>query len=272
MGADVGATLAKLAARTPEGELHLRYLPSEAIERAAREVESFRPSRVALTGGGASRLAPLLSDLDTTSVDEFAAWGVGTRALLERQGVRPGRGDLIVSIGTGTAMLLDEGQRDGRARWVGGTALGGGTLLGLGSALLGTSDFGEIVRLAASGDRRRVDLLVADIYPEGELALPGEMNAASFAKLARRDAPPAERADLAQALLFLLGENVALLCAAVAARVGARRIVLGGATLRDNEPLHRLLERLATPERPVVLLEDGEYAGAVGALEVAAAA
>ena len=39
-------------------------------------------------------------------------------------------------------MLLVEPERATR---VGGTALGGGTLLGLGSALVGTADFDELV-------------------------------------------------------------------------------------------------------------------------------
>ena len=66
-------------------------------------------------------------------LDEFDAWRAGAIRLLERQGEKPPERDLLVSLGTGTSMLLVE---PGRANRVGGTALGGGTLLGLGAMWL----------------------------------------------------------------------------------------------------------------------------------------
>ena len=56
---------------------------------------------------------------------------------------------------------------------------------GSAAALFGERDFDAIAALAQRGDRRRVDLLVSDIYPDGDFLLPGDVNAASFAKLAR---------------------------------------------------------------------------------------
>jgi type II pantothenate kinase len=262
-GADVGASLAKLVVRDADGSLHFRLVPSHAIEQVAREVEELRPSRLGLTGGGAARLAGRLS-LDTARVGEFDAWRLGARALLARQGEPQGERDLLVSLGTGTALLL---ATDDEARWVGGIALGGGTLLGLGGLLLGSSDFDEVVALAARGDRRRVDLLVGDIYGDAPLPLPAEINASSFAKLARPGArAEVEPADLAGALMGLVGESVAGLCAATARATAAERIVFGGATLRRNAPLREILGRLALLGRPVVFLEEGEFSGAMGAL------
>lgn len=262
-GADVGATLAKLAVRDGNGSLHFRLVPSQGIEQVAREVEELRATRIGLTGGGASQLAGRLN-LDTVAVAEFEAWRVGAQALLLEQGEPPGERDLLVSLGTGTALVLLEG---GAARWVGGTALGGGTLLGLATLLVGTSEFEQVVALAARGDRRRVDLLVGDIYGDGGAPLPADVNASSFAKIAGLgSAARPEAADLAQALMAMVGENVAGLCAAVAAATGAQRIVFGGSTLRRNAPLRGVLARLAGLGRPVVFLERGEFAGALGAL------
>jgi type II pantothenate kinase len=267
LGVDVGATLAKLVTRAGDGPLRFRFVPSQAIERAAREVERLGPDRLGLTGAGAPELARLLG-LDTTPLNEFDAWRVGARALLARQGVPLGERDLVVSLGTGTSVLLVEPQ--GATR-VGGTALGGGTLLGLGAALAGTADFEELVTLAAEGDRRNVDLLVSDIYRSGTLPLPGDLNASSFAKLGRgRWDEPADRRDLAHALMGLVGENVALICGGLAALTQAKRVVFGGATLRNNAALREILaELIATWGREVIFLKDGEFAGAVGALELA---
>jgi type II pantothenate kinase len=267
VGVDAGATLAKLAIREPSGELGFRIVPSYAIERAAREVEAQTPDPVGLTGAGAPRLRDLLG-LDTTPVPEFEAWRAGAGALLARQGAAPTERDLLVSLGTGTSVLLIEPEA---ARRVGGTALGGGTLLGLSAAALGISDFDEFLALASRGDRRNVDLLVGDIDPTGDLPLHAEITASSLAKLAWHGAEGRpEPEDLAHALIGLVGENVGMLCGMMAVQNDAKRILFGGSTLRGNEPLRKLLAIFGPLYgREVVFLVDGEFAGALGALELA---
>jgi type II pantothenate kinase len=265
IGADVGASLAKLAIRRGDEPLRLELAPAEAIERVAREVESLRPERVGVTGAGAAQLADLVR-LDTTAIGEFDAWSAGARELLRRQGTASDGPFLLVSLGTGTSVLLVDGPRVVR---MGGTALGGGTLLGLGAALTGRTGFEELVAMAGAGDRRRVDLLISDLYPHGLEGLPGAASAASFGKLPRLAAQgeASDPRDLAGALVALIGENVALLANALAAQAGASRIVFGGSALRANPPLSRLLVGItAALGREPVLLAGGEYAGAIGAL------
>jgi len=261
----VGSTLAKLAVREADGLHRFVLLPSEEIERAAREVEAIAPRHLGLTGAGASRLAQLLG-LDTTPLTEFDAWRAGSSALLSRQGEPPSTRDLVVSVGTGTSMLLVEPERSLR---IGGTALGGGTLLGLGAALVGSSDYAELLGLAEGGDRGRVDLLVSDIDADGLLPLPGHWTASFCAKLARSP-ETADPRDVVHALLGLVGENIGILASTLAAASDARRIVYGGSTLRDNALLRDILSGYAFA-REVLFLEDGEFAGALGALELASA-
>lgn len=260
----MGATLAKLALRGPDGVTRYELLPAGALERVAARIASVRPRRVGLTGGGATRLASLL-DPGTAAVDEFRAWAHGARGLLREQGVGADGDFLLVSLGTGTSAL-----RVGRsAVRVGGTALGGGTLMGLGRALTGAQSYAELTELARAGDRRRVDLLVADIYRGGDAPLPGELNAASFGKLGDGDASRADARDLAHAVVGLVGENVALICCGLAAAAGVGRIVFGGSTLRENPALTEILTLLCTAlGREPVLLAKGEFAGALGALEL----
>jgi type II pantothenate kinase len=268
LGLDVGATLAKLAIARGEGRVEYRLAPAHAIEPLALEVEGLAPERVGVTGGGALQLVRSLS-LDTASVGEFEAWGAGSHALLHQQGRATGERHLLVSLGTGTSAMLVDGDHVTR---VGGTALGGGTLLGLGAALTGVADFDRLVSLAAGGDRRRVDLLVSDIYRAGGLPLPGDLTAACFGKLAApaRGEPPAPR-DLAHAVIGLVGENVGLICGALALTAGVRRILFGGSTLRGNPVLVEILGGLCTRMgREAVFLRNGEFAGALGALEIAA--
>ncbi|MEN8182921.1 MAG: hypothetical protein ABFS46_10350 [Myxococcota bacterium] len=252
--------------RTPDGTLRYRLCPADALEDLARELCADAPSRIGMTGGGAEALGQRLEGRGVR-VNEFAAWGAGATALLGGEGGTVADRHLVVSVGTGTSVLLADGLSVSR---IGGTALGGGTVVGLGVALLGTGRFEEITRLAAAGDRRKVDLLVSDIYRAGEIPLAGELTAASFGRLARETAPAPAREDLADAIMGLVGENVSLVCAGLAAAAQASRVVFGGSTLRDNPALVRVLEQItAAMGRRPIFLPNGEYAGALGSLLLA---
>lgn len=268
VGVDWGATLAKIAVRRPGAAPSFRHLPVDDPDACRRALAELGAARVGVTGGGGARLVRELGD--AIAVNEFAAWGAGAAAMLADGGVdAPVERYLLVSLGTGTSVLLVDGLSVSR---VGGTALGGGTLLGLAAGLLGTSDFEEVVALARRGSRREVDLLVSDIYRAGGIPLAGDLTAANFGKLAPR-LRAGERVapeDLAHALMGLLGENVALVCTGLAATAQVRRIVFGGATLRANEPLVDVLAGITRAlGREPVFLPRGEYAGALGALLLA---
>lgn len=268
VGADVGATLAKLAIRHTNGAGELHLFPSTALSALAERIAATDPARIGLTGGGAARLADLLG-VDSPLASEFDAWATGARAILRDRDIRPPERFLLVSVGTGTSAMLVSSEGSVR---VGGTALGGGTVAGLGAALIGDVDFDAIRGLASEGDRRRVDLLVRDIYPNDDAPLPGDLNAASFARLARRprDEKPAA-CDLAHAIMGLVGENIGLICGGLAAAAGVQQIVYGGTTLRGNAAITDLLVALAPGAGcRAVILPDGEFTGARGALELAA--
>ncbi len=257
---DAGATLTKLALRRGAGETQFQSFSSADLDAVAERVEAVQPVRVGLTGGGASALAGRLS-LDTARVGEFDAWGRGAAALL---GPAEDARYLLVSVGTGTSIMLCDG---GRVLRIGGTALGGGTLLGLGSRLTGVDEFGALCALAGRGDRFRADLSVADVYSGGETPpLAAELTASAFARLARRDGD-ARPEDLARALVWMVGENVALIAAGLSAAAGAEKLVFCGSTLRDNPVLCEALgDILGRFGRTSTFLADGEFGAALGAL------
>lgn len=268
IGVDAGATLVKVATRSPAGEMSYRLAPATALSEVVGMIEAARPDTVGLTGGGAAQLEQRLP-CQTVRVNEFAAWGNGAAELLQDAAVGPARRYLLVSLGTGTSVMLVDGMAVNR---IGGTALGGGTVVGLGAALLDRSDFSEIAALAERGDRRRVDLLVSDIYRPGEIPLLGELTAASFGKLARPGGGPAPPApeDLAHAVMGLVAENVALICGGLGAAHQVERVVFGGSTLRDNHTLREVLQLITGAlGYETVFLPDGEFAGALGALRLA---
>lgn len=266
VGVDLGATLAKLAIQETGGDPRFLLLATDSLHAVARAISELSPARVGLTGCGAPRLAALLpSSSDTARVGEFDAWGTGADALLGAAGPGADEGYLLVSVGTGTAMMQ---VRSGRATHLGGTPLGGGAILGLGRWLAGVGDHDALCDLALRGDRRRVDLTLADIYPEpGDAPLPLELTAAAFARLARPDGAKARPEDLARALLGMVGENVAILAGSLARAAGLDRIVFGGSTLRANPVLREVLADIGGRlGRRVDFLEQGEFGGALGAL------
>ncbi len=269
-GVDVGATLAKIAVRTPDGATEFTFIPAAALGDVAETLDRARPAHIGVTGGGAGDLARLLS-CEVSTVNEFAAWGAGSTALLDEQigqGLTTER-HLVVSVGTGTSVMLVDGLAVTR---IGGTALGGGTVVGLGSLLTALPSFARIAELAANGRRSNVDLLVSDIYRAGEIPIAGDLTAASFGKLMRGGdggAPP-ESADLAHALMGLVGENIALICGGLAAATQVSRIVFGGSTLRANPALVEVLREITQAMgREPIFLAHGEHAGALGALLLA---
>jgi len=76
-------------------------------------------------------------------------------------------------------------------RRVSGTAVGGGTYYGLCKLLLGCDSFDDAMNLAESGDSRRVNLLVKDIYGGSyeSIGLSGEATASFFGKAAAAKGP-----------------------------------------------------------------------------------
>lgn len=263
IGVDWGATLAKIAVRAPDGALAYRLLSTEDADASLATLAAIGARRIGLTGGGAAMLARSLAG-EVVQVNEFAAWGAGASALLDDRVQRY----LLVSIGTGTSVLLVDGVSVTR---VGGTALGGGTLIGLAAGLLGEADFEAIARLAARGSRREVDLLVSDIYPAGGIALAGDLTASNFGKFARRLRDGGvDRADVAHAIMGLIAENIVLVCTGLAVAAQVTRVVFGGSTLRHNPALAEMIDQLLRAYgREPVFLTQGEFTGALGALRIA---
>ncbi|HTO53894.1 MAG TPA: hypothetical protein VMR50_10950 [Myxococcota bacterium] len=258
VGVDAGATLCKLVLPAPT-ELRAVKFPSRDIPAVRETLRQWRPRRVIATGGGAARLVRELDGLEVRTVPEFNAWARGAPLLAARNGLALPERYLVAAVGTGTSVL---GLEPGHARRIGGSALGGGTLMGLSRLLLGIDSFDALCALAAAGDRRKVDLLVSDIYPGGDIALPGDLNASSFAKLESR-----EPHDLAHALIGMIGENVGLICGNLARTFGASAVLYCGSTLFHNPELVQILTWVtamngATAHFP----EHGAFCGALGAV------
>lgn len=279
IGIDAGSSLVKVCLLDPAGQRHLATWLSPATEEVLSLIERTAPERLGLTGSGAREIAAALGPQvrPVPQFLEFDAWGKGANALLGESEKPPAEPYLLVSIGTGTSMMRVDNDRVER---VGGTALGGGTILGLGSALTDCRSHDELVDLAARGERGRIDLLISDVYEQQGVALAADATASSFGKLAHSLSAPERHpvlaetgpasADLAAAAVSLVAENIVLLCAAHAKAHELNLIAFGGGTIAGHPALG---ENIAGVARffgfEVLLLPDRGHAGAIGAMLMA---
>jgi len=142
---------------------------------------------------------------------------------------------LVVSIGTGTPFVYNDGRR---VHHVNGTGLGGGTFTGLGARLLGISDSQEIERLAEKGDLSRVNITMSDVL-EGSLSwLKEDYTCSNFGKTGQTGET---REDVALAIHSLVAEPIGCLAAACAKQCGTQVLIFTG-TLSENKIVRRILD------------------------------
>jgi type II pantothenate kinase len=207
---------------------------------------------VVLTGVGSSKIKGNLFDIPTTSVEEIQAIGLGGMFLSGRDNV------MIANIGTGTAMV--EASHDG-VRHVGGTGVGGGTLLGLAKAMLHVSDISTLFALAETGRINQVDLLIEDIVDSDISFLKKEMTAANFGKVL----DTAKDEDIALGIVNMVYQVIGMLSvfAARSRNLGAVIVTGNGSNAAVGKRILDVIAHMYAIEfiHPI----DAEYATAIGA-------
>lgn len=230
VGIDIGGSTTKICAFTED-----KKLLCPATVRAADPVTSlygafgkFTSSfglkltdirKVMVTGVGSSFTGEELYGLPCEPVPEFNAVGLGGLYLsgLSRA--------LVVSMGTGTAVVYAEKGKP--MEYLGGTGVGGGTVMGLSRLLLKLDDIGHISEMAEDGNLDRIDLRIRDITNTKKDVLSGmaqEMTAANFGKVSDL----ASKADIARGLLNMVYETVAMVALFAARTKNVSDIILTG--------------------------------------------
>src|SRR5713226_4503885 len=144
---------------------------------------------------------------------------------------------------------------------VGGSTVGGGTLLGLARHLLGVTRLDTLERMAAHGDLSHVDLTVGDIAGGPVGIVPASATASNFGKV-RADPTPS---DKALALVNMVAE-VTLTVSMMAARSRQHHDVVLTGKLTRVQLLRERIEA-ARPRRGenFIIPPHAEYATAIGA-------
>ena len=266
LGIDIGGSTTKIVAFGEDGLLKatLQVKASDQITSLYGAVGHLlckngmtlgQISGIILTGVGAAFADDDIYGIPTFRVREFEAIGCGGLLL---SGLKKA---LVVSMGTGTAFVR---ATEGGYVHVGGSGVGGGTLLGLSSKLLKEEDAGVVSELAKHGDPGNVDLLIHDISRADIPSLPSSATAANFGHIK----PSATRADLAAGLINMVFQTAGIMAAFACMNTDLHKVVVTGslATLPQAQEILSSVGDLYGLK--FIIPENAIFATAIGAAEL----
>ncbi len=209
-------------------------------------------NRIMITGVGSSFITEDIYGIKTGHVSEFDAIGKGGLYLSGLENA------IIVSMGTGTSFI--KANKDKIER-IGGTGVGGGTLLGLSSKFIHVRHFDSIAKLAAEGDLSKVDLTVGDISQNCVTDMPDSTTAANFGKISDY----AAKGDIAKGLINMILQTIGIM-AVFACRIDdTKNVVLCGnlTAVPDAQKYFDEIKELHGVD--FIIPKYAEYATALGA-------
>lgn len=191
--------------------------------------------RVMITGAGSSFITKPLYGLPCHKIEEFKAIGLGGLYLshLDRA--------LIASLGTGTALVYAE---EGKSpEYLGGTGVGGGTLIGLSKKMLGMDTVAHIEEVAKSGSLDKVDLRIGDMIKGNDI--PGftdNTTASNFGNISDL----ATKNDIALGIINMVFETIGMISIFAARGRGIKDIILTGnlSSVEQAENIFDTLNRM----------------------------
>lgn len=192
--------------------------------------------RVMMTGVGSSFVTKPLYALDCRPISEFSSVGLGGLYL---SGLDEA---LVVSMGTGTAMIRAKriSETNATTDYLGGTGVGGGTLIGLSRKILGVDNIDHIEQLCEGGDLNKIDLRIKDMANNATLSgMNPDLTASNFGKLS----DIANKHDIALGIANMVAETVSMTAIFAARSFNIKNIVLTG-NLVSFKPIRETIEAL----------------------------
>ena len=262
IGIDIGSTTTK-AVTLVEGKV-LKKVKTKADDAVTSATGAFGKmilengikmseiSRIMITGAGATKIEGELFGIPTEKVNEITAIGTGGMYLSGKENI------IIANIGTGTAII--EARKNGIIH-LGGSGVGGGTILGLAKKLLSLSDFKDIMKLADSGNLDQVDLLLEDIMAMNFSFLNKKTTASNFGKLL----DTAGNEDIALGILNLVYQVIGMIAVFAARSRNIDRVIVTGSG--SYNPIGQKILADITRMYSIAFEypDDAEYTTAVGA-------
>jgi type II pantothenate kinase len=218
---------------------------------AANKLDLNDIERIMVTGVGSTYITAKLYDIPTGMVDEFRAIGMGGLFLSGLTNA------LIVSMGTGTALVKADSKG---VRHIGGTGVGGGTLLGLSNRMLNVRNFNDLIETSQGGDLAHIDLTIGDLSHH-VVGLPPDSTASNFGKLSDL----ASKADVGLGIINLVFQTIGMI-SVFAARIDQTRDIVLTGNLTNVPESHEVFSQLGKLfDIHFVTPLNAEYATAAGA-------
>lgn len=212
--------------------------------------------RVMVTGVGATHMQRPIYSLTSHKVPEFDAAGIGGLYL---SGLDEA---IVVSMGTGTALV--HAKRNGNnieTNYLGGTGVGGGTLLGLTKKMTGVNTVEHIEELCAGGSLDNIDLRVKDISKNSRFTGVNEnLTASNFGKLSDM----ATAGDIALGVANMVAETIAMMAVFTARGLGLKNVVLIG-NLTTIKPVRDVFGSLDSFGINFIIPENASFGTVIGA-------
>lgn len=266
IGIDAGGTLTKVVTQNDDGSFHYESRPSKEIDTLIEELNELDNVTLYLTGGGSVYISENVKH-ETHLQIEFDAAYTGLTYLMKKQNIDLDR-FVYLNIGTGTSFHVVENNTQRR---VGGTGIGGGTLMGLSQLLTGYETFEKIVETARKGNRDTLDLKVKHIFKDGPVPKPltPDLTASNFARVEPHHHKTASDADKLASVIGMVAEGAISFGVTLAQGFKTNDLVLIGSTLKDNDVMQSVIHSYGSLKgiQPHII-ENGEYSGALGAILV----
>ena len=233
IGIDIGGSTTKIVGFREENGKHELITPmlvraTDAITSVYGAFGKFtmenglklnKIDKVLMTGVGSSFIKEPLYSLNCEKVSEFSCVGSGGLYL---SGLDEA---IVVSMGTGTALMY--ARKDGKKTvtdYLGGTGVGGGTLIGLSKRMMGVDTIEHIQTLCEGGNLDNVDLRIKDMSSESNFQINRDLTASNFGKLSDM----ATNEDIALGIANMVGETIAMLAVFAARSHNIKTVVLTG--------------------------------------------
>ncbi len=270
IGIDMGQSLSKIAYLECTELTFFSFPTQTSILRIKEFLNSKKGHENILnfTGGKSFNLYKEYSKIFKTKIiNEFEANVKGVEFLYKIEKKKELPRALIVTIGTGTSLVL----KDDNYEHVGGSALGGGFFMGLIKAQFNLNDYEEALNLAKKGNRYNVDLKVSDIYSlddERVDLLFREFTAASLGKIDDKfNVESLNKGDFINSTICLIGENLGTIATIIAENNDVTDIVFCGGFLKGNKILKKILSLICkVNKKKAIFVRNSEFCAAIGAL------
>ena len=212
--------------------------------------------KVIMTGVGSSFADKPMYNISCQKATEFECVGKGGLYLSDLDEA------IIISMGTGTAIV--KASRTGgktETKYLGGTCVGGGTLVGLSKKLLGMDTVEHIEELATTGSLDNIDLKISDISSSGALFLSKNMTASNFGKTS----DIATSGDIALGIINMIFETIGMMGIFAARSEGVENIVLTGNLSRLTQAYEIFMSLKELFGVNFIIPENSQFATAIGA-------